>query len=187
MPLINFYAKWIQSKCSKSFGCSYWYHRSFYSFTETRDQKAVKCLSECATADTAVPAFQSFPWRTAQLQSFLCLALRKGRGLTSATQVLCRLRNEGYIMCFKGRGFHKQNDNKTPSQLPWKTNKTQTKPNKKQTKKMVSGQEVFGNAVTQILQEFNSSPESALGRRELQASFILSFPICTGAEIADEG
>lgn len=28
MPLIKFYAKWIQSKTSKSFGCSDWYHRS---------------------------------------------------------------------------------------------------------------------------------------------------------------
>lgn len=153
---------------------------------ETKEQ--LKCLSECATADTAVPAFQSFPWRTAQLQSFLCLTLRKGRGLTSATQVLCRLRNEGYIMCFKGRGFHKQNKTtKKPKPTPLKNKQNPNQTKQETNQKKVSGQEVFGNAVTQILQEFNSSPESALGRRELQASFILSFPICTGAEIADEG
>lgn len=131
MPLIKFYAKWIQSKTSKSFGCSDWYHRScaFIPSQKRETKRQLKCLSECAIADTAVPAFQSFPLRTAQLQSSISLALRKGSGFTSAMQVLCTLRNEECIMCFKGRGLHKTKP------------KNQTKPNKKKPKKPINSKQ----------------------------------------------
>lgn len=114
-----------------------------------------------------MPAFQSFPRRTAQLQSSISLALRKGSGFTSATQVLCTLRNEGCIMCFKGRGFHKtktKNKQTKPNKtLPPKNQPTNNKQKTKQTttttKKTGSGQEVFGNVVNPSIPVLNESWE----------------------------
>lgn len=129
MPLIKFYAKWLQSETSKSFGCSDSCHRSCaFIPSQKRDQKAAEMLVWGSTAHCC--AFQGFPRRTVQLQSFLCWVLRKGRGFTSATQVLCRLRNEGCSMSFKGRGCLKKtakNPQRTPSQLPPKQTNNKTK------------------------------------------------------------
>lgn len=130
MPLIKFFAKWIQSKTSKSFACSDWYHRSC-AFIPSQKRETKKQLR--VLLHTAVPAFQSLPWRTAQLQSSLCLALRKDRGFTSATQVLCRLRSEGCSMCFKGRGLHKTKGQKKPKPTPLETNKQNPNKLKKKT------------------------------------------------------
>lgn len=164
-------------------------HRNERSKSSWKDQTA--CLR--VLLHTAVPAFQSFPWRTAQLQSFLCLALRKGRGFTSATQVLHRVRNEGCSMCFKGRELHrtKQRTKNPTNQLPWKqTNKKTT--NLKQTNKPTLTKswlwtrnvwECSNPNPSRIQLQCRISP----GKKWTAGPLYPLSPICTGAEIAAEG